>query len=157
MAENYQEELNKFRKNAVTTVGSLMVATVLLAGVASLSGRFLSQRHDESLEMAYRITILVLGLGAVTLRRTRFNAMRLKDIGGISGASGLIRYLAKTTLLLSLVGAAIATLGIVLTVITGIDRYTYIAGIVALAVFLYSYPTEASWQRTIRKFASPSD
>jgi hypothetical protein len=107
--------------------------------------------------MTFRITVLIFGLGSVALRRTKFSAMRLKDIGALEGASGLLRTLERTTLQIALIGAAVAALGFVATLVTGDASYTYIAAVIAIAVLLYGYPTLTSWQRTLRLFAADID
>ena len=79
--------------------------------------------------------------------------MRLQDIGGLEGASGLLRTLEKTTLLVALIGSAISVMGFIATLLSGNDFYTYGAGLVGVAVLLYCYPTRSSWNRTVQQFA----
>jgi hypothetical protein len=81
--------------------------------------------------------------------------MRLQDIVGLAGLSGLLRTLERTTLQLALTAAAIAVLGFVTTLITGNDLYTYWTGAVAIVVFVYCYPTKSSWMRAVRRFSLP--
>jgi hypothetical protein len=103
--------------------------------------------------MAVRIVILIFGIGAVIWRRTKFQPMRLQDIFGLAGVSGLLRTLEKTTIQLAVLGAAIATIGFIATVVTGNEWYTYLAGAVAVLVFVYCYPTKSSWLRALYRFA----
>jgi len=109
--------------------------------------------------MAVRIVILIFGIGAVIWRRTKFQPMRLQDIFGLAGVSGLLRTLEKTTIQLAVLGAAIATIGFIATVVTGNEWYTYLAGAVAVLVFVYCYPTKSSWLRTLYRFSEsqPAD
>ena len=151
-----QSELTRRHKAASTTVAGLLIATILLSVVAFLGKGFLRQQNNPPLDIALRITILCLGLGSVALRRTRFAAMRLRDIAGINGASGLLSTMEKTTLQVALLGAAIAAVGFIATLITGNDFYTYGAGLVAIAVLLYCYPVRSAWQRTLQQFAPRS-
>ena len=102
--------------------------------------------------VAVRIVILILGLGAVVWRRTKFQPMRLQDIAGLAGVSGLIKTLEKTTIQIALLGASIAVIGFIATLLTGNERYSYWAGAIAVVVFIYSYPTKSSWLRTIYRF-----
>ena len=135
-----------------------MVATILLAIVAYVSKSFLRQQHNPALDIALRITILIFGLGSIALRRTRFATMRLQDIGGLGGAPALLRTLEKTTIQVALIGAAIAAIGFVATLLTGNDFYTYGAVLVAIFVMLYCFPTRSSWRRTLGQFAQlPAD
>lgn len=148
-----ETELVRRHKATAVTVAGLLIASILLALVAFLSKSFLRQQHDPNLDIALRITILVFGLGSIVLRRTRFSTMRLKDVGGLSGPSGLLRTLEKTTLQVALLGAAIAAMGFIATLLTGNVFYSYGATLVAVAVLLYCFPTLSSWRRTLLQFA----
>lgn len=79
--------------------------------------------------------------------------MRLQDIGALSGASGLLRTLEKTTIQVALIGASISAMGFVVTLLTGNDFYAYGASLVGIFVLLYCFPTLSSWRRTLQQFA----
>jgi hypothetical protein len=147
-----QAELARRHKAAATTVLGLLVATVLLSVVAFLARPYFTDRPNIVLDMAVRIVILILGLGAVVWRRTKFQPMRLQDIAGLGGVTGLLKALEKTTIQLALLGAAIASIGFVATLMTGHERYTYWAGAIAIIVFIYCYPTRQSWLRALYRF-----
>jgi hypothetical protein len=150
-------ELVRRHKAAATTVGGLVVAVVLLSIVAFLGKSYLREQTNPSLDIGLRIAILGLGLGAIALRRTRFATMRLQDIGALQGASGLLITLERTTLQLAVLGAVIAALGFVGTLMTGNDRYTYWAGLIAIVVLLYCYPSRKAWSRTLQMFVPAPD
>jgi membrane protein YdbS with pleckstrin-like domain len=147
-----QAELARRHKAAATTVLGLLVATVLLSVVAFLAKPYFTDQPNVVLDMAVRIVILILGLGAVVWRRTKFQTMRLQDIAGLTGVTGLLKTLEKTTIQLALLGAAIASIGFVATLMTGNERYTYWAGAIAVIVFIYCYPTRQSWLRALYRF-----
>ncbi len=147
-----QAELARRHKAAATTVLGLLVATILLSVVAFLAKPYFTEQPNVVLDMAVRIVILILGLGAVVWRRTKFQTMRLQDITGVAGVSGLLKTLEKTTIQLALLGAAIASIGFVATLMTGNERYTYWAGAIAVIVFVYCYPTKQSWLRALYRF-----
>ncbi|HET6979120.1 MAG TPA: hypothetical protein VFI24_22490 [Pyrinomonadaceae bacterium] len=147
-----QAELTRRHKAAATTVIGLLVATILLSVVAFLGRPYFTERPNPSLDIAVRIVILVLGLGAVVWRRTKFQPMRLQDIVGLAGVTGLLKTLEKTTLQISLIGAAIAATGFVSTLMTGNERYSYWSGAIAVIVFIYCYPTKSSWLRALYRF-----
>jgi hypothetical protein len=153
---NNNFELERRHKATRTTVIALLVGVVLLCVLAYVSKRFLIPKSNPSLDIAVRITILIFGLGAVALRRTKFGAMRLQDIGALKGASGLLITLQRTTLQVAALGTVIALVGFVATLITANDFYAYGAGLVAVAVLLYCYPTRTSWQRAMLRFAPPA-
>ena len=153
---NPQSELARRHRAAATTVAGLVIATILLSIVAFLGKNYLHQQNNPSLDIAVRITILVLGLGSVVWRRTKFATMRLRDIGALQGADGLLRTLEKTTLQLAFLAAAIAGIGFITTLLTGNDLYTYWAAAIALVVLVYCYPTKSSWSRTVARFSEDS-
>ena len=147
-----QAELARRHKAAATTVLGLLVATVLLSVLAFLAKPYFTEKPNVVLDMAVRIVILILGLGAVVWRRTKFQTMRLQDIAGLAGVSGLLKTLEKTTIQLALLGAGIAIIGFIATLMTGNERYTYWAGAIAVIVFVYCYPTRQSWLRALYRF-----
>lgn len=156
LTQNVQSELKRRHKTTAKIVLSLLVAVVLLCVLAMVSQKFLTPRNNPSLDIAVRISILIFGLGAIALRRTQFAKMRLQDIAGLQGASGLLITLQRTTLRVAVIGIVIAVLGFVATLVTGAPLYTYQAGVVAVAVLLYGYPVRASWEQAIRQFLADS-
>lgn len=146
-------ELQRRHKATVTTVRVLLILTVLLSAIAFLINGSLPPRNNPSLDIAVRIIILVFGLGAITLRRTKFATMRLQDIGALKGASGLLITFQRTTLQVAILGAIIAVVGFVATLRTANPFYSYGAGLVAVAVLLYCYPVRSSWEKAIKRFA----
>jgi hypothetical protein len=147
-----QAELTRRHKAAVTTVLGLLVATILLSVLAFLGKPYFTERPNPPLDIAVRIVILGLGLGAVAWRRTKFQPMRLQDIVGLAGVTGLLKTLEKTTVQIALLGAAIAAIGFISTLMTGNERYSYWSGAIAIIVFIYCYPTKSSWLRALYKF-----
>jgi membrane associated rhomboid family serine protease len=156
LSPDVKAELTRRHKSTATTVVSLLVAVILLCVLAFVSQKFLTQRNNPSLDIAVRVSILIFGLGAIALRRTKFAKMRLQDIGALQGASGLIVTLQRTTLLVALIGIAIAIIGFVSTLMTGTSAYTYLAGVVAAAVLLYGYPVRSAWEQAVQRF-SPAE
>jgi peptidoglycan/LPS O-acetylase OafA/YrhL len=148
-----QSELVQRHKAVARTVKALLLAVILLCVLAFVSRKFLTEHTNPSLHMAVLVMILGLGLGAIAFRRTRFNPMRLQDIAGLRGTSGLLITLQRTTLQIALIGAAAAVVGFVATLLTGDDSYTYRAGLVAVAVLLYCYPVRNAWERAVQRFS----
>jgi hypothetical protein len=144
------------RRHAATarTVVALLIGVALLCVVTYLSKRFLTQRNNPSLDIAVRISILILGLSSIALRRTRFSAMRLQDIGSLQGPVGLLATLQRTTIQVALLAAVVALIGFSGTLFTGNAFYTYAGGVVAVAVLLYAYPVRRAWDAAVRRFAS---
>jgi hypothetical protein len=148
-----QTELTRRHKTTTTTVLSLLV--LLLCVLAYVSQKFLTQRSSSSLDIAVRVSMLIFGLGAIALRRTQFAKMRLQDIAALQGASGLMITLQRTTLRVAMIGAAIAIIGFVSTLLSGTTLYTYQSGVVAAAVLLYAYPVRSSWEQAVRRYSPP--
>lgn len=148
-----QSELVQRHKATARTVRALLIAVVLLCVLAFVSKKFLTQQTNPSLHMAVLIAILVLGLGAIAFRRTKFATMRLQDIAALRGASGLLITLQRTTFQIALIGVAAAVVGFIATLLTGDDSYTYRAGLVAVAVLLYCYPVRSSWEKAVQRFS----
>ncbi|MDQ2938246.1 MAG: hypothetical protein M3R67_12185 [Acidobacteriota bacterium] len=154
---NVRSELVRRHKTTSRTVLALLVAVVLLCVLALVTKKHLPQQNNPSLDIMVRITILIFGLGAVALRRTKFAAMRLQDVASLKGPTGLLITLERTTLRVAFLGAIISAMGFVATLLTGNDFYTYGAGLVALAVLLYCYPVRTAWERALQQFSPGSE
>ncbi len=146
-------ELERRHKATARTVKSMLVGVVLLVVIAYLSPKVLIRRPNPSIHWPVLITILILGLGSIAFRRTKFAVMRLQDIADLKGASGLLITLQRTTLQVALLASATGLIGFVMTLMTGDPSYTYRGGLVAVLVLLYCYPVRSSWEKAIKRFA----
>lgn len=152
-----QAEVARRHKAAATTVIALFITTILLSVLAFVARPYLEEKPPNlPLDFGVRIVVLMLGLGAIVWRRNKFSAMRLQDITGLAGVSGLIRTLEKTTIQLAILAEAIATIGFVTTIVTGNELYTYWSGAIAAVVLVYCYPTKSSWLKTVNRFTRPA-
>jgi len=148
-----QAELARRHKSAATTVAGLFIATVLLSIVAFLARPYLIEKPPNlPLDMAVRILVLVLGLGTIIWRRNKLSPMRLQDIAGLQGVSGLVKTLEKVTIQMAILAESIATIGFIVTLVTGNELYTYWSGAIAAVVLVYCYPTKSSWLRMVYYF-----
>ncbi len=152
-ADSLQDELvRRHHRAAVNAVVGMLALTLLqvalaFAGLVPAPPPFIA---DPMLAAALRITIVLFGLGAVALRRTKFSAMRLQDIAALQGADGLLATLRSTTILVALVGGAITLMGFVITMLTRNEYDMLYTGLAAAAVLLYCYPRRAAWQRVLQ-------
>ena len=153
-SQDAQDELTRRHKAAATTVLGLIVATILLSVVAYLGKPYFSELESRPIDWAFLILVLMLGLGAVAWRRTKFAPARLQDIAGLYGVSGLVKTFEKTTLQLAILAAGIALIGFIATLMTGQEFYTYRASAIAILVLAYSYPTKSSWIRAIERYTA---
>ena len=153
-APDVKGELARRHGATARTLLALLVGVLLLCVIGYLSKKFLTPQINPSLDMAVRISILILGLSSIALRRTKFSAMRLQDIASLQGPLGLLATLQKTTIHVALLACVIALIGFAGTLSTGNDFYTYAAGVVAIAVLLYAYPVRRAWEAAVMRFAS---
>jgi len=149
--ESVHDELARRHRAAAMTVIACAALTLLLSVLVFTGVRFAlpASVFDPTLAGALWIAILLFGLGAVALRRTKFSSMRLQDIAALRGASGLLAALQNTTVLVALLGGAIAVMGFIIVMITG-DKFAMLrAAPIAIAVLIYCYPRRAAWGRMI--------
>jgi hypothetical protein len=154
-----QNELVRRHRVAAMITRAFIVLTVALIAVA-FTGRapVVGNGNPDPVLVAFiRITIVVMGIGAVTLRRTRFSAMRLQDIAALRGISGLLATLQNTTVLVALLGGLISILGFFLMMLTVDPSNMVFIGIAALAVLIYGYPRRAAWQRVVHGIQQSGD
>jgi peptidoglycan/LPS O-acetylase OafA/YrhL len=151
-----QADLARRHKAASVTVAGLLVATVLLSIVAFVARSYLVEKPPNvPLDYTTRLIVLFFGLGAIVWRRNRFSPMRLQDIAGLQGVTGLVKTLEKTTIQLALMAVAIAVLGFVVTLISGNELYTYWSSAIAVVVLVYCYPSKSSWLKIVYYFTDP--
>jgi len=133
--------------NVVKLVGifTLLLMLVALSGVLSGAVRF-----NPVAANTLRFVVIFLGVGSIVFRRTRFQAMRLQDIGALRGASGLLETLQTTTVIVAVIAAVIAVLGLLISAMTGAGTDMLYFGVIAVAVLLYCYPRRAAWAAVVR-------
>ena len=147
------DELARRHAAASRVVWGVLAFTILLTALALTGLVSAPQSYNPQLIFALRIGIAFFGIGAIYFRRWRFQPMRLQDIAGLRGASGLLATLQKTTVEVALVGAAVALMGFAISVATAAGSEMLFAGAVAVAVLLYAYPSRAAWRRVLEATA----
>jgi hypothetical protein len=150
---NFSDELLRRHRTATMCVLGFLVLDILLLLIAYRSADRLYRPRDPSLSMALWIAILIFGLGAFVLRRTRFAAMRLKDIAALRGMSGLLKTLQDTTVQIACIGGAIGLMGFMLVILSGDWTFTLRAIGVSIIVLMYGYPFRSAWERVARQLA----
>jgi hypothetical protein len=134
-------------------VGAFLVLDVGLVVLAFFASNSIYRAGDPSLIMGLWIAILVFGLGAFVIRRTKFAAMRLTDIAAVKGVSALLKTLQDTTIQVAAIGGAVALMGFVITILTADWTNMLRAGGVAAIVLIYCYPFRGAWQRVVTQLA----
>src|SRR5438093_12429603 len=147
--ENLQAELARRHRAAALTAGGFLLLAVMLLAIACFSAHALYRPGDPAIIMGLWIAILVFGLGAFVLRRTKFAALRLKDIAAVKGTSALLKTLQDTTIQVASIGGAIALMGFMITILTGDWTNMLRAAGVAGIVLVYGYPFRSAWQRVV--------
>ena len=133
IVESIQDELGRRHRAAQMAVAAMFALTLLLMLLA-VAGVFSSTLDSNQLVAnVLRIAIAIFVLGAITLRRTKFSVMRLRDIAALRGISGLLETLQKTTTYVALIGGAIAVMGFVVWLMSGDERDKWL-GVIAIAV-----------------------
>jgi hypothetical protein len=135
-------------------VGAFLVLDVGLVVIAFLASKSLHRPGDPSIVMGLWIAILIFGLGAFVLRRTKFAALRLKDIAAVNGLSALLKTLQDTTIQVASIGGAISLMGFMIVILTGDWTNMLRAGGVAAIVLIYCYPFRAAWQRVVTQLGT---
>ena len=148
-----ENELRRRHRSARLVVIVFLVLTLALLAVAYFANVFIYRPGDRSLVNGLRITTLVFGVGAFVLRRTRFNATRLKDIAAVKGASALLKTLQDTTIQVASIGGAVALMGLMMTILSGDWIEMLRAAGVAVIVLVYCYPFKNAWQRAVQQLA----
>ena len=152
-SQNVQDELSRRYRKASMVVAAFLVLDVGLVVIAFFASNSIYRAGDPSIVMALWIAILVFGLGAFVIRRTKFAAMRLKDIAAVKGVSALLETLQDTTIQVAAIGGAIALMGFVIMILTADWTNMLRAGGVAAIVLIYGYPFRGAWQRVVTQLA----
>jgi uncharacterized membrane protein (DUF485 family) len=150
-----QDELVQRHRSATLVVLAFFALDFLLLVIAYFAAERIFRPADPSIAMGLWIAILVCGLGVFVLRRTRFSAMRLKDIAAVKGVSALLKTLQGTTIQVASIAGAIALMGFIITIMTGQWWDMLRAAGVCAIVLIYCYPFRSAWERTVRQLAPP--
>jgi hypothetical protein len=149
-------ELSRRHRSATIFIVGFLALDLALLVLAYFAAEKLFRPNDPSMIMGLWIAILVFGLGAFVLRRTRFAAMRLKDIAALKGMSGLLKSLHDTTIQIAFIGGAIALMGFIVTILTGDWTSMLRAAGVSAIVLIYGYPFRSAWERVARQLSDYS-
>jgi hypothetical protein len=152
--EGWSNELSRRHRTAMMVVIGFLILDIVLLAIAYLAADRLFRPRDPSLTIALWIAILIFGLGAFVLRRTRFAPMRLKDIAALKGTGGLLKTLQDTTIQIACIGGAIALMGFMLVILNGDWTYMLRAAGVSAIVLIYCYPFRNAWERAARQLSS---
>ena len=148
-----QNELVRRHRTAILVVAGFLILDVALVAIAFFAADRIFRPGDPSIVMGLWIAVLVFGLGAFVIRRTKFAAMRLQDVAAVKGVSGLLKTLQGTTIQIACIGGAIALMGFVITILTGDWTNMLRAGGVSAIVLVYCFPFRSAWERVVMQLA----
>ncbi len=143
-----QDELVRRHRAAARVVWAMVALTLVLLALALTGVLRGSIEPDPQLGGTLRIVAALFALGAIIYRRTKFSAMRLRDIGALHGPTGLLKTLQTTTVHVALIGGAIAVMCFVVNLMTGAQSDRWLC-VIALAVLFYAYPRRAAWRAVV--------
>jgi hypothetical protein len=152
-SESLQNELVRRHRAATFVVVGFLSLDVVLLTIAFVAGERIFRPGDRSLAMGLWIAVLVFGLGAFVIRRTKFAPMRLKDVAALKGLTGLLKTLQDTTIQIACIGGAIALMGFMITIRTGDWTDMLRAVGVSVIVLFYGFPFRSAWERVVRELA----
>jgi len=148
-----QNELVRRHRTAILVVAGFLILDVALVAIAFFAADRIFRPGDPSIVMALWIAVLVSGLGAFVIRRTKFAAMRLQDVAAVKGVSGLLKTLQGTTIQIACIGGAIALMGFVIAILLGDWTNMLRAGGVSAIVLVYCFPFRSAWERVVMQLA----
>lgn len=144
-----QNELVRRHRTASLVVAGFLILDVALVAIAFFAADRIFRPGDPSIVMGLWIAVLVSGLGAFVIRRTKFAAMRLQDVAAVKGVSGLLKTLQGTTIQIACIGGAIALMGFVIAILLGDWTKMLRAGGVSAIVLVYCFPFRSAWERVV--------
>jgi hypothetical protein len=148
-----QNELVRRHRSATLVVAGFIILDVALVAIAFFAADRIHRPGDPSIVTGLWIAVLVFGLGAFVIRRTKFAAMRLQDVAAVQGMSGLLRTLQGTTIQIACIGGAIALMGFVIAILLGDWTNMLRAGGVSAIVLVYCFPFRSAWERVVMQLA----
>jgi hypothetical protein len=148
-----QNELVRRHRTAILVVAGFLILDVALVAIAFFAADRIFQPGDPSIVMGLWIAVLVSGLGAFVIRRTKFAAMRLQEVAAVKGVSGLLKTLQGTTIQIACIGGAIALMGFVIAILLGDWTNMLRAGGVSAIVLVYCFPFRSAWERVVMQLA----
>lgn len=156
-ADNARDELARRHGAAVRVVSAVFTLTLVLAALGLVLTPRLSRLSNPAGAPPLLFVILFIALGSIVFRRTKFSAMRLRDIAALRGASGLLETLQRTTVYVALAGGVVAALGFAFTVMSGERTNVVYPTVIAVVVLLYCYPRRAAWRGVLGALAEPDE
>ncbi len=110
--ESFDDELMRRHRTATMAIYAVFALTAALIALSFTDILEGLGSIGPVMDVPLRIGIVLLGLGAIALRRARFAAPRLQAVASLRGASGLLATLQHTTIIVAVIAALIALAGL---------------------------------------------
>lgn len=144
-----QKELDQRYQTTSRIAVILIVSALALIGTAWFLTAYIDNSVMDTAISALWISIILLAVISFVLRRILFSWSKLKKTAEQKGSLGLLLSIQNNTVFLCLIGAIIAIIGFLITILSGNKLEAFRAGIVALMVFLFNFPRKAIWQKIV--------
>ena len=99
-------------------------------------------------QVVFTVIVLVIGIGAIMLRRFMFRAAKLETIQVRSGIKGLLAYLSQISVTLAFVADFAAICGFISGMLTGDTAHSSSLILVGVVILAVSFPRRAAWLRS---------
>ena len=152
MNTSSSEELNSKYRTAVSIEIAVFFITVLLVLLAWFFP--FSKGLSVSIDLtALWVLILFIAAASFVVRRTLVRWDRLRDQKLLHGTGGLLSFMVRNTLILSVFALVISTAGFVASIISGDSFDALRAAAVAVIVLAANFPRRAVWLRIVEELS----
>ena len=138
----------RYRTTAVIYLAQIF-SVIILVIVGYLLAKNSAGKSDASSTTALWVAILFIAVGTFLLRRRLYQWERLKNITLTKGVSGLFAALQTNSIILAATAEAIAIIGLVIALLSGVGFDILRAGLVALIVLLINFPRQSVWRKIV--------
>ncbi len=138
------EHFRKIRLVVLALAASILIYIVIGYLLASSRQRIEPLSWGRGLYLA----AIVIGLGAVTLRRLLHWRLRSRPVAQPRIAETLSQ-LGIVSITGAALGEAISILGLIACLLTGDFEYSWRLGVIGLMLIAYSFPRRREWERTL--------
>jgi hypothetical protein len=147
--ENQKAFANSYR-TGVKIVFFIGLSVLVFMVVA----RFISPSEtlpgSERLYRPIYISVIVLGVGAITVRRLLMSQFMMAKVAP-RGVNALLGRLLMTTVICLAIAELVVIMGFTSYLLTGDYEYSWRLGLISLLLILYSFPRRGEWEHIISR------
>ena len=146
--ENLVALESRYRATAKIVLAQIVFTVILTTAICLFAPTATNAISQQTLTTLW-VAIIFLAIGAFVLRRTFFRWNRLKDITTLKGIAGLLATLQNNAIILAVFATLLTAIGCVITILSGETFEAIRTEIVALIVFLISFPRKSVWSKIV--------